>query len=240
MRRRPAVKAVFFDAGGTLFRPHPSVGELYSRHARRHGCAVSARWAEARFRAEWKRRNGLAGLRTDSDKVERAWWAELVRAVFGRRVPPERFPAFFHELYDAFGAPRTWKLFPESVPVLETLRRRGYRLGVVSNWDSRLFGLCDGLGVTRRVDFVLASAAVGASKPHGRIFRRALRLAGVRPSEALHVGDHRKEDFHGARRAGLRAVFLDRSVRVGDGDTIPSLTDLLARLPPQPAGGARK
>ncbi len=201
---------MFLDAGGTLFRPFPSVGGVYARAARRHGCRVSAAWVEGRFRREWRRRNGLSGLRSAAEQDQKDWWAALVRRVFGRRMPRRRFSAFFEELYHLFAEPSTWRLFPDALATLEALRKRGFRVGVVSNWDSRLFRLCDGLGVTRRVDFVLASAVEGCAKPRPGIFRKALKLAGVRPAEALHVGDSVQEDYAGARRAGLRAVLVCR------------------------------
>jgi putative hydrolase of the HAD superfamily len=61
------------------------------------------------------------------------------------------------------------------------------------------------------LDAVVTSAAVGARKPDGPIFARALELAGCEPDEALHVGDSLVEDGAGARAAGIRALLIDRS-----------------------------
>lgn len=225
-RRKSGLKAVFFDAGNTLFRPYPSVGAVYARLARRFGVRVDPGWVQERFAAEWKKRNGLAQLK--DEKNEKLWWRKLVRGVFGKAFPDEAgFNAFYEELYAEFAHPRTWKLFPDALPALRGLRKRGVRMGIVSNWDSRLFALCDGLGVTPFMDFILASAVEGTVKPEREIFRRGLRKLGLRPAEALHVGDSYREDYWGARRAGLAAVMIARNGhRPAEAESIRSLKDL--------------
>ena len=120
------------------------------------------------------------------------------------------FAGFFEELHAEFAHPRTWRLYPDALPTLKAMNKLGRVVGIVSNWDERLFELCDGLKVTPWVDFVLASAVEGTSKPDREIFRRALAKAGGRPSEALHVGDSYREDYCGAKKAGLKALLLCR------------------------------
>ena len=79
------IKVVFFDAGGTLFRPYPSVGDVYARTAARHGVVVQAGEVEEAFHKSWHKRNGMVSLagRT-TEKIERDWWYALVRDVFAR------------------------------------------------------------------------------------------------------------------------------------------------------------
>jgi putative hydrolase of the HAD superfamily len=221
------IKAVFFDAGNTLFRPYPSVGAVYARLAARHGVRVRPAWVQARFGEEWKRRNGLAQLKDEAQ--EKLWWRGLVRNVFGASFPDERtFDRYYEKLYKEFAMPRTWRLYPETLPVLKALKKRGVRMGIVSNWDSRLFRLCDGLGVTPFMEFILASAVEGTVKPEREIFRRGLRKMGLKPAQALHVGDSFREDYWGAGRAGLRALLIDRHGHAPTGaETVASLRELL-------------
>ena len=218
-------RAVFFDAGNTLFRPHPSVGDIYARVARRHGARADALGIEARFAAEWSRHDNRPRR---SVKGEKARWKALTRRVFDGLFRTEAdFAGFFEELHAEFAHPRTWRLYPDALPTLKAMNKLGRVVGIVSNWDERLFELCDGLKVTPWVDFVLASAVEGTSKPDREIFRRALAKAGVRPSEALHVGDSYREDYRGARRAGLAAVLLCRRTSAPDGvRAIRSLREL--------------
>jgi len=218
-------RAVFFDAGNTLFRPHPSVGDIYARVARRHGARADAIGIEARFAAEWSRHDNTARR---SVKGEKARWKALTRRVFDGLFRTEAdFAGFFEELHAEFAHPRTWRLYPDALPTLKAMKKLGRVVGIVSNWDERLFELCDGLRVRPWVDFVLASAVEGTAKPDREIFRRALAKAGVRPSEALHVGDSYREDYCGARRAGLAAVLLCRRTPAPDGvRAIRSLREL--------------
>ncbi|MBI4395290.1 MAG: haloacid dehalogenase, partial [Candidatus Omnitrophica bacterium] len=82
MRQQPKIKAIFFDAGGTLFRPYPSVGEIYAEAASRYGGTYDAERLEAGFNSAWKKRGGLSSLGTETnEEKERRWWHSLVREV---------------------------------------------------------------------------------------------------------------------------------------------------------------
>ena len=83
-------------------------------------------------------------------------------------------------------------------------------LGLISNWDNRLAGLIDGLGLGEELDTVVSSAEVGLHKPDPRIFELACERLGVDPREAAHVGDHHYADIVGARAVGMQPVLIDR------------------------------
>jgi len=204
------ITTIFFDAGGTLLRPWPSVGVIYSRMAQKHGYAVAPDWINRRFKGVWQRKNGLVNLTGADPSREKRWWWGVVKAVFEDRIPKEKFKPFFEDLYHSFAEPKCWRLFPETLPTLKKLSGVGFKMGIVSNWDSRLFQLCDGLGLTPYLSFIVISGVIGVAKPHGGIFKQALRLAGSSPQETLHVGDSLTEDYWGARRSGLRSVLLAR------------------------------
>ncbi|MBN1687732.1 MAG: HAD-IA family hydrolase [Candidatus Omnitrophica bacterium] len=212
------IKAVFFDAGGTLFHPYPSVGEIYARVAAPYGTRADAGELQKVFKDAWMKRDGLASLKSHSnEKIEKDWWRSLVKEVFLQVGGVERFDPFFEELYDVFASPEVWRLYPEVTEVLNELKGRGKRLAIISNWDSRLFELCHGLGVKSYFEFILASAVVGASKPSPRIFEEALQRMGITASEALHVGDSYEDDVLGAERVGIQVILVDRHAeRKGD------------------------
>lgn len=224
-------RAIFFDAGGTLFRPHPSVGALYARVADNYGMRVDAGALETLFRAEFARRDGLVSTAHASEKNEKEWWKLLVRDVFKPLVELRRFDDFFEELYDLFARAEAWRLYAEVPSVLESLKERKLTLGIVSNWDSRLFSICEGMRLEPYFDFILASAVVGSAKPDSGIFCEALRRAGVRPAEALHVGDSIENDILGAKRAGIPALFINRGGRSPENiPAISSLREIFAHL----------
>ena len=207
-------RVILFDAGGTLFRPFPSVGHYYSSVAAKHGCKVSAEEVEAAFRRVWSKHDGIGDLRSHSDeKIEKKFWRKIVTAVFKDFEGLRAFDPFFDELHDLFARPEIWKLYPEVEEVLRSLKEQKFILGMVSNWDSRLLKLCEGLGIDRFFDFKVISAVFGAAKPNPKIFEEAIKLANVRADEALHVGDSLEDDIRGAHLAGIKSIWLDRSNR---------------------------
>ena len=225
-------KAIFFDAGGTLLHPFPSVGEIYRDVAAAHGCIVSADETERAFREAWLKRDGLSHLAAhNSEKIERQWWRDLVFEVFSEFGGFKDFDAFFTELYDVFAQPQCWRLYPGTIEVLTAIKKKKKILGIISNWDSRLMGLCEGFGLHLHFDFILASAVFGASKPSPKIFEEALRRAGVEPHEAVHIGDSFEDDIKGARGAGINAILIERHPgrrRIAGVRTLHSLQELLS------------
>lgn len=225
MKNKSRYKAIFFDAGGTLFTPHPSVGEIYAETALRYGCQVCPQDIEKQFRIEWEKRD-IHSLSSDHPE-ERQWWYDLVWDVF-KQFEIQEYEQFFDELYDIFARPEYWRLFPEVRDVISQLKERGFILGIVSNWDSRLLPLCEKLGLGKYFDFILASGLVGSSKPHPGIFREALKRSNVGPHEALHVGDSLKDDVQGSRQLGIYSVLLDRTrMRKYSMTTVASLCELI-------------
>lgn len=204
---------VLLDAGGTLIRVGPGVGEIYADRAARYGVDVEPTVIEAQFRALWDERHDTlhGGV---SDTVERQWWRELVSDVFDRAGKRgafgDAFDPYFEELYDLFALGDVWHVFDDVVPALEVLAANGIRCAVVSNWDSRLGQLLDRLDLGGWFEFVFTSAAVGYRKPDPRIFGHALAQLGVSAGRAVHVGDSYEDDVLGAQRAGVTPVLIAR------------------------------
>lgn len=215
-------KAVLLDAGGTIFRPYPSIGHYYSAVAAKYGCRAPEKDIEAAFHRVWRDHDRIGDLKSHlNEKNEKEFWRKVVTEAFRGFGTFTSFDDFFNELHDLFARPEVWKFFPESEEVLEALKEKGYILCLVSNWDTRLVKLCQGLGLDRFMDYYVISAVFGIAKPDPRIFQEALRLSGVGAEEAVHVGDSLEDDIHGARRAGIKAIWLDRSGRHATMDKNP-------------------
>jgi HAD superfamily hydrolase (TIGR01549 family) len=143
----------------------------------------------------------------------------LVRAVLSRELGREVEPATLLEAI-------RFAPFADAPPALDALRADGVRLVCVSNWDCSLGRVLESSGLLDRLDGVVSSAEAGARKPDPAIFAAALALVECGPDEALHVGDTPEEDLEGARRAGIRALLIDRE---GGGD-IASLEEIPGKL----------
>lgn len=228
--------AVLLDAQGTLLTAHPSAAAIYGDACLRLGRQIDRREIASAIRDLWAefRRPPEApnAVYNTSDEATRAWWANFNSQLFQRLGMEVGLERFLEETWELFGRPESYRPYPEVAEVLAELRRRNYRLGVVSNWDSRLLSICQTLGITPHMNFVLASAAVGVEKPDRRIFEMALARAGVPPHRAIHVGDDYEADVLGAQRAGIHALHLDRDgVGPSKNGAIRSLQELLEILP---------
>ena len=214
------ITSIFFDAGGTLFAPSPSVGKIYARISGKYGAKPNPETLEEEFELAWRRRGGLASLGTETnEEKERNWWESLVREVFASSGGVPDFDGFFSELHKSFVHQELWQIYPEVLETLASLRSEKIVMGIVSNWDLRLPIVIGNLGLTNHFDFILGSSAVGATKPSPKIFKEALRLSGSNPHETIHVGDTYHEDFVGAHGVGIQAVHLDRK---GIANHVPS------------------
>ena len=233
------IKVVFFDAAGTLFHVKGSVGEVYLRFAKKYGVPQSADMVEKlnqAFREAFLQAPPSVFAVTQPEKLkqcERLWWFDIVHAVFYRVGMFDGFDDYFEDVHAAFGTADVWEVYAEVPKVLETLKSRGYELGVISNFDTRFFSIFRALGLDRYFDSVTVSCTAGAVKPSPKIFRHALAQHVIEPNEAMHVGDRQLEDLEGATDAGLSGVLLDRDGTVQDTTIprIPHLGDMLAMLP---------
>lgn len=223
MARFANIRAVTFDAGGTLLEPWPSVGAVYAAVAAEHGWRdLSAAQLDVNFVSAW-RANADFDYSTDA-------WRQIVEESFAGLVNRGAVHGFFDDLYARFAEPDCWRVYPDVRPALDQLRRRGLRLAVISNWDLRLGPLLNRLGLADYFDAVVISAEVGATKPSARIFEEAASRLRFGASEILHVGDAGLEDLNGARAAGFAALRIDRRSISADQSTIPRLTDLDSML----------
>ncbi|MDK2743840.1 MAG: HAD-IA family hydrolase [Nitrospira sp.] len=233
-----SIRVVFFDAADTLFHVRGSVAEIYLRHAVQFGFRQKAESPAAitqAFRRAFREAPPPVFAATDPAQIkhsERLWWFDVVHNVFYRVGMFERFDEFFDQVFRAFEDHRSWCLFPETPSALAKLKALDLEIGIISNFDSRLFAVMRGLGIAEAFDTVTISSLTHAAKPAPRIFHVALEKHAVDPEEALHVGDSLKDDVEGARKAGLHAVLLDRERRQEQSgvQTIASLDELFPLL----------
>ncbi len=207
------IEIVLFDAAGTLFDVRGSVGEIYARVAGRYGvqadpAAVQEEFVRA-FRARAARGVITRGA-ADPVSAERRWWKDVVAAVFAERMEESVLNRYFEEVFEAFRRADAWVLFPDTPACLDRLRSEGYRLGVLSNFDSRLLDLLAGLRLSPWFETVTLSWRAGAAKPEPEIFLQACASMRAEARQAAYVGDSLRDDYEGAAKAGLLPVLLDR------------------------------
>jgi putative hydrolase of the HAD superfamily len=199
------IRAVLFDWGDTLMQWSWQEELLEAGH--RAGLAAIGR-------------NDVAITEHFRERYEPMFWAPgtleeleypgLVRSLlgdFGIEVSDEELDRFLDAEHRAWAPARS--LGATTHALLEALRARGLRLGLVSNAFDPAWLLrrdLDEMGVLERLDVTVFSSEVGKRKPHPEIFRRALEALDVVPEDALFVGDRLYEDVRGAGELGMTTV----------------------------------
>jgi putative hydrolase of the HAD superfamily len=222
-----SLRAVLFDAAGTLIATARPVGESYAELARAHGVALPPERLDEAFRRILAQAPPLVFPEARAEELaglERAWWRSVVRSTFLAADSTVRFAdfeGFFARLWEHYAAPAAWRARPGARAALRELRARGLATGVVSNFDGRLPGILAGLGLADALDVVTLPGEARAAKPDPRIFACALARLGVAAADAVYLGDDPRRDLAGARAAGLAAI---------DVASLATLADLPARL----------
>jgi HAD superfamily hydrolase (TIGR01549 family) len=226
------IRAVLFDVDFTIARPGPELGpEGYKRLGARFGLELDpSRYASAREQA-------VEGLRRhpELEHHEEIWVAFTERIIRGMGGDADSAYDCAVEMTKAWEHAAHFELYEDALPVLEELRKRGVKLGLVSNTGRDL----DEFVAHHRlqVDAALGSRAFGRTKPHPTIFREVLQRIGVEPVGAAMVGDSPEDDIEGAHAAGIEQAFLlDREDRYPEvADRLPDLYALPAALGLRPS-----
>ena len=203
------LRAVLFDWGDTLMQW--KWDEAFVENGHRAGLAaighadlaeegeVTARFRDAYLPTFWQ-----------PGAVEELEYPGVVRellAHFGIDPTEEQLNAFLEAEHAEWAWAR--QLGATTHALLESLRSRGLKLGVVSNaFDPGWLlhrDLADA-GVAERIDFAVFSSEVGRRKPDPLIFQTALDALGVEPAETLFVGDRLEQDIGGASQLGMKTV----------------------------------
>jgi putative hydrolase of the HAD superfamily len=234
------ISVITFDAGGTLFHPYPSVGEIYREVALNYGRDYPATQLEQSFSIafsiESKKRISLC-----SEEMERDFWKRVVMTTVNAvGHPPEDLTGYCSELWETFARASRWRVYHGTESTLETLCTRGYSLAIISNWDRRLHSVLSESGLNAHFRAVVISSEVGFAKPAKEIFRFTESALDAWPANCLHVGDSRSHDVEGARRCGWRALRVRHDESPCLDDEIPDLESLLTLLPKASTASVRR
>jgi putative hydrolase of the HAD superfamily len=233
---------VFFDLAGTLIEVQGGLGSQYARIGAQFGLEADAKAIDRAFPRAFAAAGPMvfAHARPGGDvaALEKGFWKEVVRGVFAQigmadtLAAGPTFDRYFEQLFSHFETADAWTVFPDVVPTLRELKGRGLVVGLITNFDHRVFALVEALGLAPLLDSVTIPAIAGAAKPEPGIFEHAAARHGLKTSEAIQVGDSVGDDVEGARGAGmLLGVLLDRKGRYRDVEGAPRISSL-AELPP--------
>jgi putative hydrolase of the HAD superfamily len=222
-----SVRAVFFDAVGTLLIAQPSPVRVYVDAAAAQGVVLSEAEVRRRFWTAFQAEeeaDRLAGWRVNEDRELRRW-RKIVSATLPEVPDSERC---FQSLWDHFSRPSGWQAQAGAQDVLSKLAQRGLVIGIASNFDTRLHALLAGLPELALVrERCVVSSVIGRRKPAREFFYAVIAAAGCPAEQVLFVGDHPVNDVEGAKSGGMKAVLFDPDRKSSIGERVTSLRELL-------------
>ncbi|WRH68655.1 MAG: HAD family hydrolase [Planktothrix sp. GU0601_MAG3] len=209
-------RVIFLDAVGTLFGVRHSVGEAYRIVAEQFGVNAEAEILDKVFFNCFLAAPSMAFPGVDPSEIpslEFEWWKAIAEQTFktlGLYNDFTDFSAFFQALYGYFETEKPWFVYPDVLPRLKSWQAQGIELGVLSNFDSRLYPVLDALNLAEFFQTVTISTEAGAAKPSAEIFQIALNKHQCSPPEAWHIGDSFKADYQGSKALGIRGFLVHR------------------------------
>lgn len=197
------VRAITFDLDDTLWAIDPVIvraEELLHAWFGEHWPEIARRFPPPELRALRERlARRHPHLHHDLSATRRLALAHAAQACgYGAEVADAAFDVLWK-------ARNQVELYPDVLPTLQALAEH-YPLAGLTNGNADI-GLC---GVGHLLRFCVSAREVGVPKPSPEIFAHAVERLGVAPHEVLHVGDDPRSDVGGARKAGMRTVWVNR------------------------------
>lgn len=203
------IRAIVYDAVGTLMHVHPSVEAVYAAVGAEFGSKLTAPEIRTRFGSAFAAEDGIdkeAGWRT-SERRERDRWRAIVGQVLDDVTDVNKC---FEMLFRTFAEPAAWTFDADWPTVAAAMKRRGFRQAIASNFDARLRGLVRGMPAGEVFERVIVSSEVGWRKPAPQFFEHVAQSLQLPPGEILFVGDDRANDYEPAIAAGMASVLVDQ------------------------------
>lgn len=221
---RFTLKAVLFDLGETLIKT-AHMNEIFQRILSMHGIHRSLEEISTAHN-EAGELLGFEHMKTMNDE----YWVKR------NNIFLEKLGVFGREDLARFISTRWWDysdvaLYSDVEETLSQLRQKGLKMGIITNGlQSDIEKIIAKTGLdTGFFDVIVTVSTKGQMKPEKEIFCCALDVLNVAPDEALYVGDTIEYDYSGAKKAGLKALVIDREDRVNANiEKIRDLREILA------------
>ena len=214
-RRSPPttrLKAVLFDLYDTLAYLSSEVIQEARRELARLASVDAEAWAKVWRANAMDRMLGKLGGMEDQIRL-------MLRGL-GADPPAELIVDLAERENRAWG--RAVTLYPEALPTLRELKRRGYKLGLVSNCSCQAGAVIHQLGLAELMDALVLSCDVGVAKPDTAIFLHACQALEVEPTECMFVADGAFTELDAAKALGMVAVKIEQAHQSGDYGTSTS------------------
>ena len=211
-----SIRAVIFDLGSTLIYDKYPWPPVFDRADQALMQALQNAGLKIDPSTFFHGHRGLLSLYYDrrGDDIEEETTAALLKQLLQEQanlnVSDDVIPTALRSMYAVTQS--NW--FPEedAIPTLQTLKDRGFRLGLISNAadNANTQALIDKCGFRPFLEFIISSAALGKRKPHLAIFQAALDHFRVEADQAVMIGDLMETDILGAHQIGMKSIWITR------------------------------
>ncbi|CAH1786621.1 unnamed protein product [Owenia fusiformis] len=214
------IKMVTLDVHNTILKMTYPLGETYVKKTfETSGIKLETDVVNKEFYTEWKYMNKHYphfGATTKPDWSDGGWWEQLCsRTLLAAGFPKDqssRLTDSAQAIHKYYVTPDAWTILSNADEALSELAKTGVKIAVISNFGKRLHNLFDIFNLRQYIDHLIISEEAKSSKPEQSIFEQALLKAGLHnePESVLHIGDHIRNDYYGAKTVGMRALlFMD-------------------------------
>jgi len=202
------IKAIFFDLGDTLASTDPPYLHRIAQAMREAGLDISNKDLELVYtKADYKlflKHKERGGI---TPRDYRQWVLPLL---YEPLLPAKEISGFRQKVRAELSRIEFGRVaLPGAVDLLDNLKGKGYKLGVISNNDGRAEEKCEEVRIREYFEVVLDSTNLDLIKPDSRIFKHALNSLGLSSGEAIHIGDMYGADVMGGMNAGLDVIWLN-------------------------------
>lgn len=205
------IKAITFDAGGTLVHAWPPVGTAYAEVLADHGIEADGEALQERFMQAYKKATERPRDRIDL-QAERVFWRKVVAETVADVCPEDRLDPVFNDLWNAYASSTRWRLYPGAKDTVHHCKESGFRVFLLSNADSRFRQTFEELGFNDLFEDLFISSEIGYEKPDPRIFHHVREKIACNPEQILHIGD---SPFHDGAAAtlGWKVAILGKEIQ---------------------------
>lgn len=231
------LRLVTLDVTNTLLKFSRPPGEQYAAVGQLYGLTADPRKLNNAFRSSFKIREKEVPYYGALTTGWQDWWLAIVADTFRKadcQANDETLKKIGCHLNEHYSHAKAYKLVDGTIPLLDKLQSRSVKIGVISNFDERLYGVLDQLKISHYFNFILTSYSLKFAKPDSKIFEKALEEAGgkIQPSEALHIGDDLRCDYIGARSCGWHSFLVSKDYidLCKDEDVKPDASSMFTHL----------
>lgn len=227
------IKSVIFDWFNTLARYEPPRELVHSKALQEFGIKidpvklVKPLFSADKFYFDENTKLPIRKRSPDEQMKIMTRYEEVLMVEAGLIFSPELPAKVYSRGKELFGDSLDFVLFEEVIPLMQDLRQRKLKIGLLTNYAKDMSPLINKLGLSSYIDFVVTPYNAGSDKPDPGIFLYALKQAGVTADETIYIGDQYIVDITGARSAGITgALMIDRYDLYPDIKDCPRLKSL--------------